>query len=200
MKIIKIWNEDPSSKQIEEIVECYKNGGLEIMPTDTLYAITCSALDMKAIEKLCRIKNLNPQKTNLSIICSDISMASEYAKFDNRYFRLLKENVPGPFTFLFKAASSLPRAFKDRKIVGIRIPANEICLQVAAAMGSPLLTTSIDFQDEDYEINPDLIAENYEDRADIMIDGGEGGTQMSTIIDCTGEEPEIIREGKGILK
>lgn len=200
MRTVKIWNEDPSAKQIEEICNIYSEGGLVIMPTDTLYAVTCSALDMKAIEKLCRLKNINPQKTNLSVICADISMASEYAKFDNQYFRLLKENVPGAFTFLFKAASSLPRAFKDRKVVGVRIPANNICLQLASALGNPLLTTSIDFKDEDYEINPDLIAEAYEGRVDLMIDGGEGGTIPSTIIDCTGNEPEIIREGKGILK
>lgn len=200
MKIVKIWNDNISSGQIEEINEAYKNGELVILPTDTLYACTCSALDVKAIEKLCRIKNINPQKTNLSIMCNDISMASEYARFDNNYFRLLKENTPGPFTFLFKASSSLPRAFKDRKIVGIRIPDNKICLEIISHFGSPLMTTSIDFSDEDYAVNPDLIAENYDKISQIMVDSGEGGIEPSTIVDCTGSEPEIIREGKGILK
>ena len=199
MKKIKIWNNNPSEKQIDEICDAYKNGEVVILPTDTLYAITCNALDTKAIERLCRIKDINPDKTNLSIICSDISMASEYARFDNAAFHLLRANTPGPFTFLFRASSSLPRAFKGRKIVGIRIPANNICRKIAETLGSPILTSSIDYDEEDYAINPDLIAENYEGKADLMVEGEEGTLETSTIVDDTTGEPEIIRKGKGIL-
>ncbi len=197
MKTIKIWNDEASSKQLDEICNSLEAGQIMICPTDTLYAIACDALNPKAIERVCRLKGLNPDKTNLSIICSDISMASEYARFDNKDFRLLRDNTPGPFTFLFKSASTLPKAFKGRKVVGIRIPDKKICTDIAQRLGHPLLTTSIEFDETDYAINPELIAENYEGKADMMIEGGDGGTVPSTIVDCTGSEPEIIRNGKG---
>lgn len=200
MEKIKIWNDNPSEKQIEEICRYIEDSGLVIIPTDTIYAITCNALDTKAIERLCRLKNINPEKTNLSIICDGIAMASEYARIDNTAFRILKDNVPGPFTFLFKTGSSLPRAFKGRKIVGIRIPANELCLSVVRHLGFPLLTTSIDFQDKDYGHNPELIEEYYSGKVDLMVAGEDGGLVPSTIVDLTSGEPVIEREGKGILK
>lgn len=195
MDVVKIWNEKASEKQIDEICEVIKDGGLVIIPTDTLYAITCDALSPKAIERLCKLKGINPDKTNLSIICSDISMASEYAKFDNYAFQLLKNNTPGPFTFIFRAASTLPRAFKGRKNVGVRIPANAIDREIAARMEHPLLTTSIEYEDEDYAMNPELIAEAYEGKVDLMVEGEDGGLVPSAVIDCTGREPEIIRSG-----
>lgn len=200
MKTIKIWNDNPSDKQLEEICDYYKQGNLVLLPTDTLYAVTCDALNAKAIDKICRLKNINPEKTNLSIICSDISMTSEYARFDNEYFRLLKENTPGPFTFIFKASSSLPRVFKGRKTVGIRIPDNKLCREIVKSLGVPLLSTSIEYEDEDYAINPELIAENYDGKVDLFVEGEEGSTEPSTIVDCTESTPEIIRQGKGILK
>lgn len=200
MKTVKIWSGKPSGKQLAEIASVLDNGGLVVMPTDTLYAVTCDALNSKAIEKLCRLKGINPEKTNLAVICSSISMAAEYAHFGNPDFKMLKANCPGPFTFLFRAASRLPRAFKGRKTVGIRIPDNTVPLQVAETLGRPLLTTSIEFDDDDHAINPDLIAENYENTADLMVDGGDGLTEPSTIVDCTGGEPEIVRQGAGELQ
>lgn len=200
METIKIYNNNIAPNQVENVVETLKDGGVIVTPTDTLYAIACDALNPKAIERVCRLKGINPEKTNLSILCSDISMVSDYAKFDNYAFKLMKDNTPGPFTFLFRAASSLPRAFKGRKIVGIRIPDNEAVVKIVEGLGNPLLSTSITYQDRDYEVNPDLIEENYEDKVDLMIKGEEGGLNPSAVIDCTGSEPEIIREGPVELK
>lgn len=195
MDTLKIYNGNIAENQIDHVIEVLKDGGVIILPTDTLYAVACDALNPKAIEKVCRLKGINPEKTNLSILCNDISMVSDYAKFDNYAFKLMKENTPGPFTFLFRAASSLPRAFKGRKVVGIRIPDNEAVRKIVEALGNPLLSTSIEYKDEDYGINPDLIEEAYEEKADLMIKDEEGKLQPSAIIDCTGGEPEIIREG-----
>lgn len=195
MNVLKIYNNNIAENQIQETVEILKDGGIVLIPTDTLYAVACDALNPKAIDKVCKLKGINPEKTNLSILCNDISMVSEYAKFDNYAFKLMKENTPGPFTFIFRAASSLPRAFKGRKTVGVRIPDNEAVAKIVEALGNPLLSTSIVYQDSDYAINPDLIEENYEDKVDLMIKGEDGNLQPSAIVDCTGSEPEIIREG-----
>lgn len=200
MEKIQIYNNSISGKHLELVLQVLKDGGIIVLPTDTLYAVACDALNPKAIEKVCKLKGINPEKTNLSILCNDISMVSDYAKFDNYAFKLMKENTPGPFTFLFRAASSLPRAFKGRKVVGIRIPDNEADRTIVSALGNPLLSTSIMYEDEDYAINPDLIAESYEDKVDLIIQGEDGKLQPSAIIDCTGTEPEIIREGPEELK
>ncbi|MCH5239497.1 MAG: threonylcarbamoyl-AMP synthase [Muribaculaceae bacterium] len=200
METIKIYNNNIAENQIELVVETLKAGGVVVLPTDTLYAIACDALNPKAIERVCRMKGINPEKTNLSILCDDISMVSEYAKFDNYAFKLMKENTPGPFTFLFKAASSLPRAFKGRKIVGIRIPDNEAVRKIIEKLENPLLSTSIMYRDEDYAINPDLIEEEYEAKVDLMIKGEPGKLTPSAIVDCTGSEPEIKREGPEMLR
>lgn len=199
MKTIKIWNNDASERQLDQICALIRDGEILIIPTDTLYGIVCDALNPKSIERICRLKGINPDKTNLSIICSDISMASEYSRFDNKSFQLLRDNTPGPFTFLFKTASSLPKAFKGRKTVGVRIPGNKFCLDLVGRLGHPLLTTSIEYDDEDYARNPELIAEAYEGKVDTVILGDDGDTTPSTIIDCTGPAPEIIRQGKGEL-
>lgn len=195
MEVLKIYNDNIADNQVEKTIEILKDGGIIIVPTDTLYAIACDALNSKAIEKVCRLKGINPEKTNLSILCSDISMVSDYARFDNKSFKLMKDNTPGPFTFLFKAASSLPRAFKGRKIVGIRIPDNDATLKIINGLGNPLLSTSISFDENDYAINPDLIEEEYEDKADLMIKSENGNLIQSAIVDCTGSQPEILREG-----
>lgn len=192
---MKAYNEHLSEKQIKEIIDTLKNEGIIVIPTDTLYAVACDALNAKAVEKVCRLKGINPEKTNLSILCDDISMASDYAKFDNYAFKLMRENTPGPFTFLFRAASSLPRAFKGRKVVGVRIPDNPVDHEIIQNLGNPLLSTSIEFEDEDYGRNPELIAEAYEGKVDIVIEGEDGKLTPSAVIDCTGSEPEIIREG-----
>lgn len=198
MEKIKIYNNDLSGKQLDRVVEMIKSGGIAIVPTDTIYAIVCDALNPKAIERVCKLKALNPEKSNLSIICDGISMVSDYAKFDNSSFKLMKDNVPGPFTFLFRSASSLPRAFKDRKVVGVRIPDNEAVRAIVTGLGNPLLTTSIQYQDDDYGTNPDLIAEEYENIVDLMVQGEDGSLIPSAIIDCTAN-PSIIREGPAPL-
>ena len=199
MKILKIWGDELSDRQLQETARDLKEGKTIIAPTDTLYAIMCDALSPKAIEAVCRLKSINPDKTNLSIICSDISMAAEYANFNNAVFRMLKELTPGPFTFICKAAHSLPAAFKRRKLVGIRIPDFKADRQLAEALGNPLLTTSIRYEDDDYGINPELIEEAYNDRVDIMIQGPDGLLTPSTVLDCSGPEIITIREGLGQL-
>lgn len=191
---VKIWNDQPSDRQVEEIAQILEEGRLAIMPTDTMYAIVCNALDIKAVEKLCKLKHINPEKTNLSILCSNISMAAEYARIDNSGYRILKEQTPGPVTVLFPTVSKLPRAFRSRKAVGIRIPDSVTARKVVERIGSPLLTTTIEYSEEDYAVNPDLIAEAYDGKVDLMIDGGDGNLQESSIIDCTGSDPVIIRE------
>ena len=195
METIQIYNDHIADNQVEKVVEILKEGGIIVLPTDTIYAVACDALNPKAIEKVCKLKGINPEKTNLSILCDDISMVSDYAKFDNYAFKLMKDNTPGPFTFLFRTASSLPRAFKGRKIVGVRIPDNETVNKIVTSMGNPLLSTSILYKDEDYAVNPDLIEEEYEDKVDLMIKGEEGGFQSSAIIDCTSGSLEILRDG-----
>lgn len=197
VKTIKIWNDSPFERQLSEIARDLEMGQIMVFPTDTLYAIGCDALNVKAIDRICALKRINPEKSNLSIICSDISMAAEYCRIENFGYKLLKECTPGPYTFLFRASSSLPKAFKGRKVVGIRIPDNKTDREIAARLGHPILTTSIQFEDDDYAINTGLIAENYNDRVDFFIEGDDGSTEYSTIIDCTGNSPEIIREGKG---
>ncbi len=194
MNTIKIWNDSPSDKQIQEIVSFLRDGKIAIIPTDTMYAIVCNALDPKAVEKICRIKGINPEKTNLSILCEDISMASEYSRIDNTGFRLLKERTPGPLTVLLKSASKLPKVFKGRKTIGVRIPANNVARKITGELGNPLLTTTIQYPSDDYAINPELIAEYYENKIDLMVDGGDGEIRHSTIIDCSNGEPELIRE------
>lgn len=200
MEKIKIWNNDLSEKQLNRVAEVLDAGGVIILPTDTLYGIACDSANSKAIEKICKMKGLNPDKNTLSIICPDISMAAEYSKFNNETFRLLKENTPGAFTFVFKAASALPKAFKGRKTVGVRIPDCAAAVKIAERLGRPLMNASIDFQDEDYAVNPELIADNYDSKADLMLMGEDGGLMPSTIIDFTGSEPVVERQGKGELQ
>lgn len=195
MESIKIYNDNIAPNQVEKVLEIIKEGGVIIIPTDTLYAIACDALNPKAIEKVCKIKGINPEKTNLSILCNDISMASDYARIDNTGFKLMKDNTPGPFTFLFRSSSNLPKAFKGRKVVGVRIPDNLAVRTIIESVGNPLLSTSIVYEDEDYAINPDLMEEEYSDKADLILKGEDGKLQPSAIIDCTDGSPEIIREG-----
>lgn len=194
MNTIKIWNDNPSDKQLDEIAAILEDGQTAIIPTDTMYALTCDAMNMHAIERICRLKGINPEKTNLSILCSDISMASEYARIDNKGFSILKNETPGPVTLLFRTVSSLPRAFKNRKTVGIRIPDSHTARSIVERLGRPLLTTTIQYEDEDYATNPELIAETYDNQIDLMVDAGKGGMVQSTIIDCTGNDPVVVRE------
>lgn len=202
MKRVRIYEEKPSEAEIDKTVKVLRDGGIVIYPTDTVYALGCDALNVRAVERICQIKGINPQKVNLSIICRELSWVSEYAKLSNLYFKLLKRNLPGAFTFILPTSSSLPKIYKNRKTVGIRIPDNAITLALVEALGNPLLTTSvaIDEEEPEYGTDPELIAERYEAVADLIIDGGEGGTIPSTTVDCTGDAPVILREGKGELQ
>lgn len=197
MKTIRVWDNGLPRNVIDEIVRELRDGAIMVWPTDTLYGVACDALNPKAIDAVCRLKGLNPDKNTLSIVCSDISQASEYARIENEAFRLIKRLAPGPYTFILRAASRLPKAFKGRKTVGIRIPGYEPARAIADALGNPLLNTSIDFADEDYAVSPGLIAEAYEGRADIMLEGPDGLTEPSTVIDCTTSDFTIVREGAG---
>lgn len=200
--LIKLYEENPNQKEINKIIKILQDGGVIIYPTDTVYAIGCDALNVRAVERICKIKNINPAKSNLSIICHDLSNISEYARVDNPTFKLMKKNLPGPFTFILNTTSSLPKIYKNKKTVGIRIPDNNIIRELVLNLGNPILTTSVkDDADEvlEYITDPELIHETFQDIVDIVIDGGYGGVEASTIVDCTGEEPEIIRQGKGEL-
>lgn len=195
MKSIKIWNDEPSEKQAVQIAEHLKAGEIWIIPTDSLYGIMCDALNQKAVREVCELKNINPDKNNLSIICDGISMAAEYAKIGNKTFQMMKDETPGPVTFLCRTQSNLPKEFKKRKTVGIRIPDSKTARMVCEKLGNPMLTTSIEYDDEDYARNPELIMEAYEGKADGIALGEEGGTTPSTIVDCTEDSPTILREG-----
>lgn len=195
MKIYKIWDDSPNEKQLQQIARDLDDGQLMLWPTDTLYGLACDAFNTKAVDRLCRIKGINPEKTNLSIVCSDISQASEYARISDAAFRLMREYTPGPVTFLFKASQTLPKVFKSRKTVGIRIPDCRTSLAIVRELGRPVLTTSIEFDDEDYAIDPELIAEANDSFADFMVENGSGRTSVSAIIDCTTDTPTLIRQG-----
>ena len=200
MKILQIIEDSINSRHIEEIADVLRDGGIIVYPTDTVYAIGCDALNNQAIERICSLKAMKSAKTNLSIICSDISEVSQYARFDNTQFRLMKNNLPGPFTFIFTALSKLPKAFKGRRTVGIRIPENKIATAIEKELGHPILTTSVPGRDDDYRSEPELIAESLGTSVDIVVDSGRGGLIPSTVVDCTGSVPEIVRQGKGELQ
>ena len=177
-----------------------RDGGVVIYPTDTVYALGCDALNNRAIERLCRLKCINPDKQLLSVICSSLSQAAEYVRIDNRAFKLLKENLPGPFTFILPASNTLPKVFKGRKSVGLRIPDNEIARAIAEVLGNPILSTSVEIDSENPEeaCHPDALAMKYQHDADLLIDNGEGSLSLSTVIDCLdSSSPEIVRQGIG---
>jgi len=200
--LLKIYPKNPNQKEIDKVVEILHNGGLVIYPTDTLYAIGCDALNVRAVEKICRIKGVNPQKSNLSIICYDLSSVSEYAKINNATFKLMKQHLPGPFTFILPTCNELPKIYKNRKEVGIRIPNHAIVREIVHSLGNPILTMSIydDEEQSEYVTDPELIYEKYMNLVDIVIDGGYGTMEVSTIVDCMTDEFEVIRQGKGILQ
>lgn len=198
--LIKIYPENPNQREIDKVIAVLRDGGLIIYPTDTVYAIGCDALNVRAVEKICQLKNINPRKSNLSIICYDLSNLSEYAKVSNVAFKVMKKNLPGPFTFILPTSSELPKIYKNRKEVGIRIPDNNIVREIVRELRNPILTTSIHDEDDvmEYSTDPELIHEKYKNIVDLIIDGGYGGTEPSTIVDCT-STIEIIRQGKGEL-
>lgn len=200
--LVKIYPENPNPREIAKVVKALQDGELIVYPTDTVYAIGCDALNVRAVERICRMKGVNPQKSNLSIICSNLSNLSEYAKVNNATFKLMKKNLPGPFTFILPTSSELPKIYKNRKEVGIRVPDNNIVRTLVAELGNPLLTMSVHDEDDElieYSTDPELIHEKYANQVSIVIDGGMGGIEPSTVVDCTDDEFEVVRQGKGEL-
>lgn len=200
-ELIKIYEKDPSEKHIQKIAEVLRKGGLVIYPTDTVYGLGCDINNTAALKKVARIKGLKLGKAKLSFICKDMSKLSEYIQLDNATFKILKRNLPGPFTFIVPGSSNLPPAFKKKKTVGIRVPDNSICQALVEELGNPIITTSIKDEDEviEYTTDPELIFEKWQKIVDIVIDGGYGGNVPSTVVDLTSGNPELIREGKGTL-
>ena len=201
MKSYRMYASSINDRYIDEIVETLRRGGVVVYPTDSTYAIGCDALSNRAVERVCRMRGINPAKQRLSMVCADISQASDFASIDNKAFRLLRDNLPGPFTFILPTTSSLPKIYKNRKTVGIRVPDNPIIREIVSMLGNPVLNASVkDEHDEiEYTTDPELIHEKWGDVADIVIDGGFGGIEPSTVVDCTSDEPEIVRQGKGVL-
>ena len=198
----KLYNKDNAPDVIDRIVQLLEDGGIIIYPTDTMYAIGCHGLKERAVERICRIKQMDPRKNNLSIICYDLSNISEYAKVSNAMFKLMKRNLPGPFTFILPAGTRLPKIYRNRKEVGIRVPDCSIIREICHALNAPILSSTLPIdEDEDieYATTPELINEKFGQEVDLIIDGGIGGIEHSTIVNCTEDEPEIIRQGKGWL-
>lgn len=201
MKILKMYSSSINERYIDEIVETLRDGGLIIYPTDSLYAIGCNALSNSAIERVCRIKGIDARRETLSIVCGNMSMASEYGRIDNTAFRIMKTHLPGPFTFILPAATTLPKIFKGRKTVGIRIPDNPIARAITEALGNPILSTSVTGDDDEQIAEPLMIADRYEhDDIDIMIEAETGSSIGTTVVDLTdSHSPELLRQGLGQL-
>ncbi|MFY9151399.1 MAG: L-threonylcarbamoyladenylate synthase [Prolixibacteraceae bacterium] len=202
--LIKIYPENPNPKDIQKVVDVLKNGGIIIYPTDTVYGMGCDITNGKAVEKIAHFKNVQVEKSNFSFICSDLSHVSDYSKpISNPVFKLLKNYLPGPFTFILNANSNVPKYFKGKKkTVGVRIPDNSIILEIVRVLGNPIMSTSIHDDDDviEYSTDPELIHEKFQFIADLIVDGGYGNNIPSTIVDLTTEVPEIIRQGKGIFE
>lgn len=201
-EFIKIYPDKPSEAAIKKVVDIIKNGGLVIYPTDTVYGLGCDISNSKALEKIAKIKGIKLEKANFSFVCSDLSNLSEYVKqIDTATFKILKKSLPGPYTFILPGSNNLPKEFKKKTTVGIRIPDNNIIIQIVKLLGNPIVTTSIHDEDEliEYTTDPELIFEKWQNLVDVVIDGGYGDNIGSTVIDLSGFEPIIIREGKGSL-
>jgi tRNA threonylcarbamoyl adenosine modification protein (Sua5/YciO/YrdC/YwlC family) len=199
---IRLYEENVNAKQLDQVVDCLKKGGVIIYPTDTVYAFGADMYNSKAIEKISRLKKIS-ESANYSIICHDLSHLSDYTlQISNDIFRLMKRALPGPYTFILKANNQVPKLFHSKKkTIGIRVPDNAIARAIVEALGNPIVSSSIHDDDEviEYTTDPDLIYERYEDQIDLLVDGGFGDNEASTVLDCTGDEIEILREGKGDL-
>lgn len=199
-EFLKIYPENPSPKAIEKVVKILKEGGLIIYPTDTVYGLGCDITNVKALERIAKIKGVKLERSNFSFICHDLSNLSDYVtQIETPIFKLLKRVLPGPYTFILPGANTLPHPFKKKKTVGIRIPDNPIALGIVEALGNPIVSTSIHDEDEilEYTTDPELIYEKWGSKVDLVIDGGYGGNQPSTVIEVKGSEIIIVRKGKG---
>ena len=201
--LLKLYEKNNDPAVLEKIRELLENGGIMIYPTDTMYAIGCHAMKERAVERICRIKGIDPKKNNLSVICYDLSNISHYAKMDNATFKLMKRNLPGPFTFILEGTSRLPKIFRSRKEIGIRMPDHPVVLEISRLLDAPILTASIpydDSEDSGYATEPELVEEKWGNSVDLVIDGGTGSLDVSTVVDCTGPDFEIVRQGIGTLE
>ena len=199
--LLKLYEKNSNEKDLQRLVEVLRKGGLIIYPTDTVYAIGCDIFNSKGVQRICEFKKIDTRKVNLSFICYDLSHISEYAKIDDDVFRLMKKNLPGAFTFILQGNNRLPKLFKEKKTVGIRVPDNGIIRSIVQQLSNPILSTSLPEQDLiEYNTDPELIHETYGERVDMVIDGGYGGFERSTIVDCSSGEIQITRQGKGELK
>ena len=201
-QFLKIYEDNPNEAAIKKVVEVLKNGGLIIYPTDTVYGLGCDITNTKALERVAKLKGIKLEKANLSFICYNLSHISDYVKqIDTATFKLLKRALPGPYTFILPGNNDLPKVFKNKKTVGIRVPDNSIIRAIIKELGNPIISTSIHDDDEiiEYSTDPELIFEKWQNKVDMVIDGGYGDNIPSTIIDLSGNEPEVIREGKGSL-
>ena len=201
-EIIKIYEENISPREIEKAVAVLRKGGLIIYPTDTVYGLGCDITNTKALQKVAQIKGIKLNKANLSFVCKDLSNLSDYVKqIDSSTFKLLKRALPGAYTFVLPGSKTLPNAFKNKKTVGIRVPDNAIAIELVKLLGNPIVSTSIHDEDEvlEYTTDPELIYEKWQSKVDLVIDGGYGDNHASTVIDLTGDEPVVLREGKGSL-
>lgn len=198
--LLNVHPDNPNPRHLKTIVECLKDGGIIIYPTDTVYGLGCDITQHKAIERIARIKQIDPKKAHFSFICYDLSHLSDYAKsVDTPIFRMLKKALPGPYTFILPASRLVPRLLKTKKdTVGIRVPDNNICRTIVKELGNPLMSTTLPIEDyvEEYT-DPEIIYEKFGKQVDIVVDGGPGGMAFSTVVDCTGAEPVLIREGIG---
>jgi tRNA threonylcarbamoyl adenosine modification protein (Sua5/YciO/YrdC/YwlC family) len=197
--LIKIHPQNPQERLINQVVDCLKSGGVIIYPTDTIYGLGCAINQPKAIEKICQIKNIDPQKAQLSFICSNLSHLSDYTKsIDTPLYRMLKHHLPGPFTFILHSSKQVPKLLQSKKsTVGIRVPDNEICRKILDALGQPILSASLPGDMVEDYTDPEIMQDNFGHKVDVIIDGGIGGMIPSTVVDCTSEPWQIIREGAG---
>ena len=199
-EFIKIYENKPSEAAIQKVVAVLRNGGLVIYPTDTVYGLGCDITNSKALERIARIKGIKLEKANFSFVCHDLSNLSDYVKqIDTPTFKILKHHLPGPYTFILPGNNNLPKEFKKKSTVGIRVPANAIALEIVKQLGNPIVSTSIHDEDEvlEYSTDPQLIFEKWQNLVDLVIDGGYGDNVGSTIVDLSGYEPVLIRAGKG---
>jgi tRNA threonylcarbamoyl adenosine modification protein (Sua5/YciO/YrdC/YwlC family) len=201
-QFIKIYEDKPSEAAIAKVVKVLKDGGLVIYPTDTVYGLGCDITNSRALERIAKIKGIKLDKAKFSFICHDLSNLSDYVKqIDTATFKILKRALPGPYTFILPGNNNLPKEFKKKTTVGIRVPENNITLEIVKLLGNPIVTTSIRDEDDviEYTTDPELIFEKWQNLVDLVIDGGYGDNVASTIIDLSGHEPEVLREGKGSL-
>jgi len=202
--LLKIYSDSPAPRHIKTVAEIFCNGGLVIFPTDTIYGLGCGIKHIKAVNRIAQIKGIKKEKANFSMIINNMSMLADFTRpIDNHIFRLMRKNLPGPFTFILNASSNIPKIFQSKKkTIGIRMPDNNIVNSIIEELGSPIITTSIRDDDEivEYTTDPELIYEKYKDLVNIVINGGCGDNEASTIVDCTSGEHIIIRQGKGNLK